>query len=642
MTWRDRWSDRSVERPALDSVPGRYALASGPAIMASVPMRAGDRLLPLDGDSWRVDVGEQAVTGRYVAPEAPPELLVDSLLHIAETLGDAPDIERLTKTSPLVPGINRRIRATAFTAQLEDEMHHLLAIARSPHTRLRVSAERRALDRVKRPARRAPLTLATRADDWEAPTLTGVRPRRLLARVIDDDIDFYENRAAARLIDHILRWLTRRLGELRALVGLLEDISNLSDRVHEVGWRRRTRLTALWGEEHANRTALEVARETEGRVAALRRRLQGTLDSTLYRAIPRRTRIGDALRQTNLLVNDQRYRFVARLWRAWLDARIEPTPDPEERHAERQRFAAAFDRFVLLVVARALHSLDVESKPEPRGWRLRWRGQDLDATLSIGADGVVCLTGSARPHWCFVPLPAVLDSAAARTARSLDTLDARSDAQSPYMPRTIAVLIDGIPREKQPPTPPFDPAEAGPSAITVSPLCLESVERIRRAVKWWLHAPRLGRWPLSAELPRRLRAPIVSELDWLAPGQQPDRVRVVHWPAAVAGDRIGGLTATVPAYKRRPDEREHDVASARGALADLSTNAMTLGVCPECGTPNARPERADARAFLFECVSCRAHWGTNTCSDCGKATPASVPSADDSTAALGERCAWCG
>lgn len=626
MSWWDRWRGEAVEALGSLVAPGRYAARSGGGLHCGVPVVPGDRLLPLDGARWRwVDAG-RGMAGDFAAPDPPDDLVRASVGHIADTLGSAPCVDRLRQTSPLVPGIDQRVRPTRFLEQLEAEARHLLAIARSPHTRLRVSTERRLLDRVKRPARRAPLTLATRADDWEAPTLTGVRPRRLLARVIDEHVDFYENRAAARLIDHILRWLTRRLGELRDLIGLLGVMVDLSERVRDVGWRRRRRLTTLWGEEHDSQAALLTAEATAARVAKMRRYLQGALDSPLYRAVPRRTLIGDALRQTNLLVNDQRYRFVARLWLAWLAARAEPEHDPARRHAESQSLARGFDRFALLIVARALMSLDVELEPADGGpkWRLSWRGRGLDATLTVEADGVMRLVGDRHPERRMVPLPIALNREPKVTAELLDALALGGQPSSAQ--RTIGLCIDGVPRDEEPPTPPFTPGRSDTATlIAISPLCLESVERVRRALKWWLHAPRIERWPLQVTLPRALSAQLVRAADWLAMGATQAAPRVVGWPAAIERERLLELSNGVERFARRPDDRQAAVEAAHRALSHAVDEARALAVCPECGTQCQRPSRVDGEAIRFTCPSCKASWGSDVCGECGSATPVFDP-----------------
>ncbi|MEZ4437349.1 MAG: hypothetical protein R3F65_33565, partial [bacterium] len=441
MSWHDRWTGQPAAAPPPRVIPGRWMLTEGTATWGDVPLVPGDRLTPLGDETWHLQAADADThEGTFTTPDGLAPLVGDSLREIAAALGDGFDPDHITAVSPLVPELDRRVRVTALTGQLEAELHHVLDIARAPHLRLRVDAERVPLDRVKRPDRRAPLTLASRADDWEAPTLTGVRPRRLLARLTEDEIDFYENRAAARLIDHLLRWLTERLAEIDALVGLLESMADFSDRLDGIDHRRRYRLTSLWGEGYAQHETLAVARETKRRIATLRRQLQGTLTSRLYRAVPSRAQIGDTLRQTNLLQNDQRYRFVARLWQAWLAERHKPEADPRRRHALAQQRARDVDAFARLVVMRALTDLGVTLRRKGGGYTLRWH--DTEAHLTLATDGTLTLDGPHHPSWRLVPLPWAPSARPGRLATIAAELAPSVPPRGVSAARTIGLCVD--------------------------------------------------------------------------------------------------------------------------------------------------------------------------------------------------------
>lgn len=635
----DRWHDT---RGDLDSavIPGRYTL-DAPATWGPVTLHVDDRLMPLGGDRWTLS-GDEPASGTFAAPTPSldrTDTLRDSLRQLAAALGDSID-PALTTLSPLVPDLEARAAPPRFVEQLEAELGHLLDIARAPESRLTIEVERELLGRVKRPARRAPLVLATRADDWEAPTLTGVRPRRLLARRIDEHLDFYENRAAARLIDHLLRWLTRRAGELDRLIALLDRMHDFSGRVHAVDYRRRERLTTLWSELGDPKATREAAKATAERLAVLRRKLRGTLTGPLYRGVPRQARVGAGLRQTNLLVNDKRYRFVVRLWRGWREAEGDITDDPAACHAAQQRLADDFDRFALLVTARAFASLGVTATPTASGQlTLSHPDTGLDGILTFGPAGLD-LTADGWPPLRLVPLPVVLDDAGAVNAlrEALDSPRPLDDER-----RCVALCIDGEPRANEPPTPPYDPARsARPALIAISPLCLESVERVRRALEWWLHAPPIARWTDPIELPASLQSPIVAATPWLAViGEgRAAAVRATQWPTPTDRADLDALADDVKALRRDPNARRAAVDDATEALRRAVDRAAALSACPSCTAAAQRPTRVDARALSFACHQCNTTWGSNTCSACGRSTPF-IDRGEPDTRRLGHRCIWC-
>jgi hypothetical protein len=53
--------------------------------------------------------------------------------------------------------------------------------------------------------------LASHSECWQRQTLSGIQPRRVLARFSEDDYATYENRVYARLLDGLDNYLTRRL-----------------------------------------------------------------------------------------------------------------------------------------------------------------------------------------------------------------------------------------------------------------------------------------------------------------------------------------------------------------------------------------------------------------------------------------------
>jgi hypothetical protein len=75
-----------------------------------------------------------------------------------------------------------------------------------------------------------------------------VRPKRLLATVTEDLWDIYENRVAVRLVDHLLRDVSRRIAEVREVSHLYDQALQDLSRAEGTHWRQQ-RLFRLWGRQ---------------------------------------------------------------------------------------------------------------------------------------------------------------------------------------------------------------------------------------------------------------------------------------------------------------------------------------------------------------------------------------------------------
>ena len=53
--------------------------------------------------------------------------------------------------------------------------------------------------------------LASHSECWQRQTLSGIQPKRVLARFSEDDYAIYENRVYARLLDSLDNYLTSPL-----------------------------------------------------------------------------------------------------------------------------------------------------------------------------------------------------------------------------------------------------------------------------------------------------------------------------------------------------------------------------------------------------------------------------------------------
>lgn len=224
--------------------------------------------------------------------------------------------------------------------------------------------------------------------DWEHRTLRSIQPSRVLARLIDDEWNLYENRVAVRLVDHLLAYVARRLEELSKVEGSLRARKENVDKCKTSFWRVG-RIMELWADALDSKIEDDL-RATRQNLELAQRDLQALLDAPLYQRVPRRASVALSLRPTNILVNDAHYRKVAALWRAWVKLGHKRQETQEQRAARRQIEAQAWDRFVLHLVVRAFFRLSWNATLTHDGWRLSRQGY-ATVDVVVDAHGVIVL-----------------------------------------------------------------------------------------------------------------------------------------------------------------------------------------------------------------------------------------------------------
>ncbi|MEN1395689.1 hypothetical protein AAIH23_36415, partial [Pseudomonas aeruginosa] len=100
--------------------------------------------------------------------------------------------------------------------------------------------------RARRLAKGALVYLASHSECWQRQTLSGVIPKKVLARFSEDDYGIYENRVYARLLDETERHLQRRLSALKSLQATLDQALKFY-RSEDVDFRLSHEVCRLWG-----------------------------------------------------------------------------------------------------------------------------------------------------------------------------------------------------------------------------------------------------------------------------------------------------------------------------------------------------------------------------------------------------------
>lgn len=690
--YRDRLTGRRVSTPPLTgTLVGRWVLENDTAevFMNSAAAAAGDFLVPETSGHWHVLTSEgDRQSGTIARAQAPDDLEAESV----RTIGDR--LDELTNDGaawlewidvvPLVPGISEQVDLLPLERLVREHFGHLETVCRKPRAHLHVEIERAPVSKARRVPASAASYLAAHTEDWDRPLLRGILPKRILAEVRQDQIDIYENRVAARLLDNLGAYLNRRIHVLRRLLKVFQEKEDYSASIAGT-YQRERRMSQLWGESidaNEGRRKAEVALEE---LEALKYRLMGLLGSPLYEEVPRRAYVATTLKSTNVLANDQHYRRVAELWREWARTGARRTQSPSELHAEAQRLSRGLDAFAMLLTVRALDTLGYEpseaalAEPIARGASLPVQGHGLQLAVTWRSDGTIGVAVGER-ELAIVALTANLAAGGdervreslSRIRRALDERgngdllvlflasdDGRASTEGELL--TSLHTVGNDPRH----------ALTGAGCLPVSPWEIGSTERVARALRWFLSSARFLDYPLKAVVPEGARDLIDlrkharwlisvdggTTLDLRTPPQD------YEWEAldveSIAKAAEADLQAARANHQRLTDElreavrrgktgslvrQKHDaheevlrcerIAKASDELAErlrgAHARAIALLGCPTCGK-SADPARdfepRDRGCFRCECRGCGTTWGTRLCSD-GHRYASMLPSGD--------------
>lgn len=647
MNFEDRIGDKSVEQLPARTLFGRWLVNSGEEFgsmyLNGCPVSDGDVLVPGATENWTLVRPDDTlpIRGNFLADALPGEQDIAALLQLGELLRNKVEGGWLewSDISPLAPGLNEAVKPHPLEDSIERELNHLVAVCRNPRTHIHVETERVLVARARRIAPDAPAWLASHTEDWDHRKITGIQPRRILAEVREEQWDLYENRIAVRLVDGLVTWLRRRIAEVRRV---LDDIfARIEEFDGSASTRYRTeRICLLWGEAWARDANLgrQTAECTLRRLESLLYRVLGLMDSRLYQRISRRAQASGELRMTNLLSNDDHYRGVARLWHDWSRLVASHALSPRELYSRHQNLHRGFDAWCMLVIVRACSQLEL-CPAEDREWESEIRPGsvvrlDKDLRIEWEQAGTITLVEEDRTLIRFVPLVHVLEHAKtpkAVEARVAPLVEAVADA-----PHWTVILHPAVPGE--PPhdalagigNPPVPRMHGAIDFIRVSPFSLDSVERVSRAIRWAILAPRMLAYPPTLQTNRELD---IGKKPWIV-NREKSRLAIVRPPSQEELSELDIAGRLAKARKHRDSLKLQRDGGDRGIKRKLlkpvqdaedkvklleefkqnferaQKNVAVLGTCPACGNADTYFKAWENDCFAAYCrsESCAARW----------------------------------
>jgi hypothetical protein len=496
-------------------------------------------------------------------------------------------------------------------------------------SRLRVVARLVQASQVRRVTPAAIMRLTAHSEDWVALRPGEVWPERLFNPEREADLDFYENRVLARLIDHLWQYVHGRLVEVERIEAMLDDVSAYADDASGRPWRVSRHLFRLIEGLVANtdrRTQVEQRRKD---LQKLRDALIELRGPSILPGVHRRADVGTVLRSTNVFTNDDGYRNAAKLWQAWVAYRggNESAGSSTDRT---QEWCESFTRYTGLLVMHALAQLGLVpggafrpggavscANQHSDGVSLHW---ERAGTFMLRCDGKAilrivpiahALAGSEQPRMVTQEIEAV-SSAAMTEPRTLIVYPGLRDERVKLPLHVRLMAFQGC----EAPAPSI--RDRPLSLLPVSPLEIDSVTRLARSLRWVLALHVLARYPARIQCPSEYANAIASGIEWLNPSTNALSLKRPVAPHEVAAvhRRIETLGFRAAHFMQRGDNAV--VIERLHAEFDAAAESMAeLARCPLCRISSIDPSRTfqprDNDTFRSRCDFCEASWELRRC-----------------------------
>ncbi|USX56242.1 hypothetical protein [Lentzea sp. HUAS12] len=539
----------------------------------------------------------------------PDPLIVHSVVDIARILRAEGNPVSWSAANLFVPDTSERTALGELDLAVISELDVLGDTCLRPHNRLDRAEELVRSDVARRVPPSGLARLASHTEDWAAVEHGRIRPLRVLSQRYVEDVDFYENRVAAQLVDRLGEHLTRRIHELSTLAEGLLDLSEYEQALRtRQSWRRLDRVARLVARAISDTSASAGAiNENLDRLLSARARLRALLSTPVLRSANRRARLPTRLMRTNLFTSDRRYRRIGALWERWA---VQNTRESARRQAANSEFPRAYRDYVTAMSLRALAVLGyVPQDATPisgHSTTVRLSGPAGELTWSIAVGGVVTLAAGNEVLVRVIPTELDLSAAVPEPVRA-EWLD-----QINRTPEPAIIAYPGLRADRAALSPSLRQRlhpvgfGSGVCVVPINPLEIEGEERMARALRWTVQGLRFTKeYPPEVQLQA---PPHLANGAWFRlAGRQ--RIAILRNPSAEERAALDPSTET-----RQPRTRDDDSLDTALALFKL------FETCPCCHTRNDVQAR-DRDTFQCTCQVCGTVWGTRVCGPCSKRYP---------------------
>ena len=374
--------------------------------------------------------------------------------------------------NPLVPNsvFNAETKLKPLEKMLQDviEKGHLHHIAYNPRMDMRYDEELVDVSRAKKISNNAHRYLAGHSETWQQRSLVGIRPKKVLAKVSDDELLIYENKVFAQLLDKLRFYVASRLYDLLQQQANLQAALNLGDS-SDTYYKLRNQLCEIWAENLTTDETESILSQLDETIL-YNQQLLSTIkilqSSGLYVQIPPPHRkVADQLHKTNILNYDQHYRHLNRLWSTLYEQKNK-TPSFKEKIESYWKFQHDYvEEYSLLIILKAFSSLGFQiHKFEDQSSIYSIQRGHLEFNLKLDEELKIWKMSSQRDILNIVPIANEID------AHSLEELE--------HHPNLVIFTLGTEDASNQ-----FD------RLVWVNPFNFEAVEKFIVILLEWMYKP---------------------------------------------------------------------------------------------------------------------------------------------------------
>lgn len=663
MQYVNRITGTTQSTPPQSFLLGQWQLITDqtPVKFDNISLPKQSRLYLLGNKNHRINLEGENQEFNTIIPrwQLSEEIVAESIRAFqakrANLINHGNHLDQWLKIPPLIPDIQDKIQLQPLTQDIAKNLKHLEEICRRPRTYLKMETEKLPVSRAKRISKHAVSFLSAHPEDWERVKMQTVIPKNVLSLVREELLNLYENRVVARLIDHLLDYINRRIQDVKAIKQELDEASNFSSEIEDIFYLNSRRVCSLWGDYVETDMGSLEAEETLKQLQSIQYKLRGLISTPLYQAIPRQATIKGSLKRTNILVHDQHYRYVDQLWRKWSQWKSQNKKTTEQFFQDGQKFCEGFESFCLLLISRALMGNDTSDDkgfsfqprtnciPKKDGSPSYFQGVFGEITMTWNPDGTFLLTDHVLDKRPLKIIPVISNLKTANCQDLIDTIQDEIEEQTsltnPETPYYL-ILYPGIKEERQHLS--FDlqnslytlgsrqfPDQSLVGFLPVTPLDIFSVERIARGIQWWLNGQRYQAYPQLISLQHSLPNQLLSFCRCLKRSSNNYQFWVKQFPHPEEKQSYE------KELERMINQSRSQGRNQRGELQNLEAiknmnlwekieEAINpLVICPVCHHPdNQNNFRAlETGCFSCFCNQCGSEWGTKMSSQFNRKYP---------------------
>lgn len=276
---------------------------------------------------------------------------------IKDILNKYSDTSRTGFSHLLSSEINNEIQPNDLDGLIEEafESGLFFTISQQPRMSMRYDVDLLPISRVKRYANNYQAHLVAHSECWQQRTFTGIVPKKLQAKISEDEYVIYENVVYARLLDHLQRYLYGLSVKLHEVTSFFEKYSVFDGSNRD--FRYRHSVSIDWGLAFGEAELNDVNSNTHTLLQDIERYqalIMQLKSMSLYRMIPVRKNVPIQLKQTNILMHDKYYRRIANIWRYWLVHSREDRLSPDSLAKKKVLDAEQYASYVYRVILRCL------------------------------------------------------------------------------------------------------------------------------------------------------------------------------------------------------------------------------------------------------------------------------------------------